>query len=66
MLSDADLVTFLDQGYLLIDPKTESTLPRQLFEEAADAWAARDQMQGSRFALDALADNLTTRIPALQ
>ncbi|MAW29367.1 MAG: hypothetical protein CMP98_11255 [Gammaproteobacteria bacterium] len=65
MLSDTDLVTFLDQGYLLIDPKTESSLPRQLFDEAADAWAARDQMQGSRFALDALADNLTTRIPAL-
>ena len=65
MLSDADLVAFLDQGYLLIDPQSDPSLPEQLFAEARDAWAARNQLQGTRFAIDTVADNLTTRIPVL-
>ena len=66
-LTDAELVQFLDESYLVLelDDVSEATHDA-LFEEAQASYAARDKLADTPYALEPIGDNLTARMPLVR
>ena len=66
-LTDNELVQFLDQGFLVLALDDVSIETHDaLFEEAREAYAASEQLSGSRLSLDYIADNIPARMPKIR
>ena len=67
LLTDAQMATFLRDGYLVLQPTELSAgLHEELFAAAADLYTESRAVGGSTTHLQYLGDNLLARIPALE
>jgi ectoine hydroxylase-related dioxygenase (phytanoyl-CoA dioxygenase family) len=65
-LTDVELMTFLDQGYLVIPmDEVAETVHDELFQSATAAYDAMQRLAGTGFELDYIGDNLVARLPRL-